>query len=71
MHRFPYVKLLFSYNPNSERKIIFNNSKYNFGNKERSIMSFEVDMKTIREFDSFDDAYSILEIEQDSTKFNL
>jgi len=71
MNKYPNVKLHFSYYPESERKKIFDHTNSKYENSPKSIMSFNVDMNTIKEFDSFDDAYSVLEIKQDANKFNL
>jgi len=69
IHRFPTVKLRFKYYHTLNK--IFKYSDDTFNNAPKSIMSFNVDMNTIKEFDSLDDAYSTLEIERDVNKFNL
>ena len=71
MHKYPNIKLLFTYYPKSAKHVIFDNTKSNFGNKSKSIMSFNIDINTIKEFDNFNDAYSTLELGRDVNKFNL
>lgn len=69
IHRFPNVKLSFKYYHTSNK--IFKYSDDTFKNAPKSIISFNVDMNTIKEFDSLDDAYITLEIERDVNKFNI
>jgi len=69
MHKYPNVILLFSYYHTSNK--IFKHSYDKFKIAPKSIISFKVDMDTIKEFNKIDDAYSTLEIERDVNKFNL